>query len=193
MSMSNDLGRLARNMLGSMVSKMCKMAGISGRTNHSLRVTGTSALYDASVPEKIIQNRTGHRSLGGLRLYERITKEQDEQVSKILSGSVKKYEGGNNDAESPDTNFSSVHSSSSASLSIASTLVQPAAKYNHCTVNMYQMPPPPPLAPCYLSWSVPCSYPQPPGIWNAPPYDFTALLYNFSPPTTTADHVVTDS
>ena len=83
---------VGKNNLGTMVSKMCQKAGISGKTNHSLRVTGTSVLFDAGVPEKIIQTRTGHRSLGGLRVYERVTDEQDEQVSKILSGSVEKFD-----------------------------------------------------------------------------------------------------
>ena len=40
-----------------------KEANISGNfTNHSLRVTGTTMLFDSGTPEAIIQKRTGHRS-----------------------------------------------------------------------------------------------------------------------------------
>ena len=44
-------------------------------------------MYVAGVPEKIIQERTGHRSLDGLRSYERSTLEQHQTVSKIASSS----------------------------------------------------------------------------------------------------------
>ena len=43
---------------------MCKQAGIKGnKTNHSLRAMGATQMYDLGVPEKLIQERTGHRSL----------------------------------------------------------------------------------------------------------------------------------
>ena len=50
---------------------MCKEAGISQKkTNHSLRATGASALFNAGVPEKLIRGVTGHRSKA-LQLHER--------------------------------------------------------------------------------------------------------------------------
>ena len=61
---------IGRNKLSQMVSEMCKLANISGhKTNHSLRATGATELYKAEVPEKIIQERTGHCSLECLRMY----------------------------------------------------------------------------------------------------------------------------
>ena len=50
-----------------------------------LRVAGASLLFDAGVPERIIQARTGHRSLKSLRLYERVTEKQDLQVAPLAS------------------------------------------------------------------------------------------------------------
>ena len=50
---------------------ICARAGVEGhKTNHSLRATGTTAMYEAQVhvPEKLIQERTGHRSLKALRV-----------------------------------------------------------------------------------------------------------------------------
>ena len=68
------------------VSVMCRNAGIMGhKTNRSLRATGATELYRSDVPEKIIQERTGHRSLKALRVYERSTDQQHEAVSSLLS------------------------------------------------------------------------------------------------------------
>ncbi len=62
---------IGRNKLSQMVHDMCKLGNISGhKTNHSLRATSATELYAAEVPEKIIQEQTGHRSIEGLRLYE---------------------------------------------------------------------------------------------------------------------------
>ena len=46
-----------------------KEAGISGKSNHSLRATGASRLYQRKFPEKNIQMRTAHKTVGGLRMY----------------------------------------------------------------------------------------------------------------------------
>ena len=50
---------------------MCQQAGIAGnKTIRSLRATGATELYKNGVPEKLIQERTGHRSLEALCVYE---------------------------------------------------------------------------------------------------------------------------
>ena len=59
---------IGRNTLDGMVSKMGKTVGM---TNHSLRITGTTRLFNAHVPEKIVQERSGHLSLESLHCYER--------------------------------------------------------------------------------------------------------------------------
>jgi hypothetical protein len=56
---------------------MCSSAGISGKkTNHSLRLFGVSSMFEENIPEKIIQERSGHRSITALRVYEKITNQQ---------------------------------------------------------------------------------------------------------------------
>ena len=63
---------------------MCREAGITEKkTNHSLRATGTTALFRANVHEKLIRDVTGHKS-NSLQLYQRSTEEQKKAVSKIL-------------------------------------------------------------------------------------------------------------
>ena len=81
---------VGKNMLNSALKDMCAEAGISGhKTNHSLRATGASEMFEAGVPEKIIKERTSHRSLGALRLYEQTTKDQHKVVSAIHASSNK--------------------------------------------------------------------------------------------------------
>ena len=75
------------NKLSSMVKNMFEMVGIEGKTNHSLRATGATEMFRAGVPEKIIQERTGHRSLKALRIYERTTAGQHLSVANVLSSS----------------------------------------------------------------------------------------------------------
>ena len=63
---------VGKNILDTKLGKMCSLAGIEGRvTNHSMRATSVTQMYETGVPEKVIQERTGHRSLEALRVYER--------------------------------------------------------------------------------------------------------------------------
>ena len=61
------------NTLNNVVSKVCKSLDVTlpNYTNHSLRATAASRMFEKGVPEKIIAERTGHRSLSGLRAYEK--------------------------------------------------------------------------------------------------------------------------
>ena len=77
---------LGHNTLTKAVSSMCKAAGIKGfRSNHSLRATSATRLYAAGTDEQLIMERTGHRSVGGVRSYKRTSTLQEQGVSDILS------------------------------------------------------------------------------------------------------------
>ena len=47
-----------------------------------MRAYGATKLFQSHVPEKVIQQRTGHRSLDALRLYEQTT---ESQLSNCIS------------------------------------------------------------------------------------------------------------
>ena len=65
---------------------MCNAAGISGfKTNHSLRATAATRLYQSRVDEQLVMERTGHRSIDGIRSYKRTADFQRENVSDILN------------------------------------------------------------------------------------------------------------
>ena len=80
---------VGKHKLSGMVAQMCEEAGLNERkTNHSLRVTGATSLYNGGVPEREIQQRTGHRSIEALRKYECTGEEQHQAVSSKFSSPV---------------------------------------------------------------------------------------------------------
>ena len=136
---------IGKNVLAKMVSTICDEAGISGKkTNHSLRVSGTTSLFNAGVPERVIQQRTGHRSIEGLRIYERITDEQEMAVSNILTGESMRYDDCRGKKDCLDeiigtvvngTNKGNVSSSSSDVKEVDQSCL--GTLYNNCNVNFY--------------------------------------------------------
>ena len=133
---------VGKNTLNTMLKDMCHEAAISGhKTNHSLRATGASELFAAGVPEKIIKERTGHRSLEALHVYEHTTSMQHQAVSSILGSREK--------VTFQEALLTPTVSSCSASASSAQTNV-----FNNCSVQVIQttqapqlppLPPPQPL------------------------------------------------
>jgi len=74
-----------KHYLNEMVKKMCVEAKIEGDfTNHSLRASGTTELFQHEVPEMVIQDFTGHRSVKALRKY-KVAVMQKRAASNILT------------------------------------------------------------------------------------------------------------
>lgn len=69
--------------------KDAKMVG--EYTNHGLRASGASEMFDSHVPEKVIQDFTGHCSLKALRQYEKVSAVQKQAASNILMGTSKDF------------------------------------------------------------------------------------------------------
>ena len=77
---------VGKNTSAKMAKEVYAEAGVGGqRSNHSLRATGATELYQAGVPENVIQERTGHLSLTGLCEYKHTSGEQQAVVSRILA------------------------------------------------------------------------------------------------------------
>ena len=69
-----------------MVKCMMNKSGVRGHfTNHSLRATAVSRLFQEGVAEKLIRGVTGHRS-EALNSYKRVADKQHVEVSKIVQG-----------------------------------------------------------------------------------------------------------
>ena len=117
--------------LGSTVSRLCKTAGISGfYTNHSLRATATTRLYQSGVDEQLVMERTGHRSLDSVRSYKRTSDCQREAMSNILNG-------GKRPRQSSTVPASSLEANVSTSSQQLHALSLPSAVFQNCTVNFY--------------------------------------------------------
>ena len=77
---------VGHNTLSQTVGRLCKQAGISGyKTNHSLRVTSATRLFQSGIDEQLIMSHTGHRSVDGVRSYKRISEEQKKTISSVLN------------------------------------------------------------------------------------------------------------
>ena len=71
------------NMLKCIFPSTCETAGLNYKTTHSLRVTRATSLFNAGIEEKMIRERTGHRS-SALFGYEKPGVEKVSEVSNIL-------------------------------------------------------------------------------------------------------------
>uniref|UniRef100_A0A1X7V1V6 ZMYM2-like/QRICH1 C-terminal domain-containing protein n=1 Tax=Amphimedon queenslandica TaxID=400682 RepID=A0A1X7V1V6_AMPQE len=80
---------VGNNILKTKFKVMFEAAGqdAGGISNHSLRATGVTRMFDKGVPEKIIMERSGHLSISGVCSYERTTCLQQKQVSDVLTSS----------------------------------------------------------------------------------------------------------
>ena len=71
------------NKLNGILPSMSKEAGFKPKSSHCLCVTCASALFNAGVEEKLIRDRTGHRS-NALFKYENVSEMKSTEVSDIL-------------------------------------------------------------------------------------------------------------
>ena len=70
-----------------MDKKLCEIAKIEGKfSNHSLRATSTTRMFQQSVPEQVIKEITGHKS-DAVRLYKRTNNDLLKQGGLSICGS----------------------------------------------------------------------------------------------------------
>ena len=78
---------VGHNVLSKMVKKLTDKVGAKRYyTNHSLRRTCATRLYQEGPDEQRIMAITGHRSTDAIRTYKKISTAQEEEASKILQG-----------------------------------------------------------------------------------------------------------
>ena len=78
---------IGHNLLQGTVTRLCRKAGISGfRTNHSLRATTATRMYQASFVEQLILEWTSHHSAGVLLLLVPISSAGVEVMISLTRG-----------------------------------------------------------------------------------------------------------
>ena len=60
-------------------------------TNHCLRATAVTRMYNQGVPEKLISEKSGHRTLEGLRSYEQSSVEMSKAAGEIIADPTKSF------------------------------------------------------------------------------------------------------
>ena len=76
---------IGHNVLQQMIPNLFKAAGIEGHfTNHSLRATSATRLFEAGIDEQLIMQRTGHTSTA-VRAYKRIGEKLKAVTSDALN------------------------------------------------------------------------------------------------------------
>ena len=77
---------VGHNVLSNTVGRLCKAAGFNGHyTNHSLRATTATRLFESGIDEQLIMQRTRHRSTDAVRSYKRVTENLKEVTSSVLN------------------------------------------------------------------------------------------------------------
>ena len=80
--------RVGINTLKNVLPLLSKESGIGVRyTNHSLRATAITRLFNNGIEEKIIAETSGHKSTKALRVYERTSERQMKQVTHVINQS----------------------------------------------------------------------------------------------------------
>ena len=68
---------VGHNSSKNFVANMCEDAGIQGyKTNHLLWAAAATRLHASGVDEQLVMERTGYRSIEGIRSYKRTSSEQ---------------------------------------------------------------------------------------------------------------------
>ena len=133
---------LGKNTLQGKLRNMCREDRIGGhKTNHSLRATAATLMFRQGAPEKVIQERTGHRSIEALRSYERLDEVQHKAVSSLLSNAP-----GNSRSMTYDQHLMSIKNHS-FDMSCTSYVAPPIPSINlqdlhACTINFNYAPAP---------------------------------------------------
>ena len=77
---------LGHNLLGKIVSGIMTEAGYDRHyTNHSLRVSLATRLFDAEVNKELIMSRTGHSNTDGMHAYKRASNKLKQLTSDKLN------------------------------------------------------------------------------------------------------------
>ena len=126
---------IGKHTLQGMMKTMSKSANLEQTyTNHSLRATGVTQMFQASVPEKLIMERSGHRSIEGLRQYERTGILQELQVCNVLSKQ-----------EVPKARATTQATPNSIVPAVAQMPTFSGCTFQNCTFQMSQIPAQPPI------------------------------------------------
>ena len=77
-------------------SKSCIFATLVGK---GLRATAMTRMYNLGVPEKLIADKSGHRSIDGLRAYEHPSSVMEKAAGEIIADPTKSFQAAKSEHE----------------------------------------------------------------------------------------------
>ena len=77
--------QLGVNTLKQIVPDICKSGCGAKYSNHSLRATAITHMFNSGISEKIIAETSGHKSVKGLCAYKHTSCEQQKQITSIVN------------------------------------------------------------------------------------------------------------
>ena len=117
--------RVGVNTLKKMLSDLSRKSGIGVHyTNHSLRATSITRMFNSGVQEKVIAETSGHKSVKALRCYERTSTAQQQEVTASV----------NMEANQGDANGAPVVIPKNSLLPATSPNV--SGNFSNCTINL---------------------------------------------------------
>ena len=119
------------NSLNEILPSLCKAGGFERKTSHSLRVTCAPTLFYEGVEEKLIRDRTGHRS-NALYKYEKCSEQKAVNVSTVLAPKVNSGSSSScTSSEQPKANLEFAHSRA------VTAKLLPNGVFTDCTINVH--------------------------------------------------------
>ena len=68
------------------LAELSEKSGIQGKdTNHWLRETAITQMFNKGVPEKVIADQSGHRSIEALRCYEHASTDVEKAAEEVIA------------------------------------------------------------------------------------------------------------
>ena len=115
---------------------LCRLSGCSAKyTNHSLRATAITRMFNSGMSEKVIAETSGHRSMKGLRYYEHTSTEQKKAVTKVVNNpGVRSHDDG--DVHVPVLTTSDSSSGNVPTTSATSSGFGINGTFSNCTFNI---------------------------------------------------------
>ena len=135
---------MARNIqMKTFMPDIAAESGLSVRCthNHSLRATAVTRMYNTGVPEKLIAEKSGHKSLKALRVYERTSEFQEKSAGQCIQSGTSFDPVATIDEENCDPVLPkqvSMSAGSSSSGSGVPKAMQQFSGLSGCTFNFYQ-------------------------------------------------------
>ena len=81
--------RVGVNTLKNFIPNLCKESSLSVHyTNHSLRATAITRMYEHSVTEKMISDKSGHRSIKRLRAYQHTSVAEEKAAGNSINAEL---------------------------------------------------------------------------------------------------------